>query len=247
MARANGMKRPQGTLRGQVRGMKQSASGPEVPKGGTPHQQIWWPLHHTGLGYGVSMPLDSHPEVARLLGLVIERWNAIEATLASSLAVLLDGNDHAARAIIYSMNATSVRIAMVRAVAREVVPDGPEKRGFLYLLDKINDLQKERNELIHGEYWHADLNDLELVTIRPMNAEPISYRSVTDIDLQKHIAACEEREFQLSLAIDRNPKRNVPNLQQMRSRALSLCKTRHAQAMESNRERQLPRPRSSRG
>jgi hypothetical protein len=190
----------------------------------TSHQQTWWPLHHQGVGHSVNMPLDSNPEFAHLLGKVVERWASLESELMRCLAALLDDNEPAARAIIYSLNSTSNRIGIVKAVARELLPDGPEKSGFVWLLDKINDLQKERNGFIHGEYWHAGNSGLELMLIRPSNPTPVTIRPVRENDLKRHLALCEEWEFQLSLARDENPERRVPNMTRIRQRALSRCR-----------------------
>jgi hypothetical protein len=191
----------------------------------TPHQQTWWPLHHAGLSQTTSTPLDSISKFAQLLGLILERWTLIENELSRCLAALLDGNREAADAIIYSLNSTSIRIAMVRAVARRLMPDGPEKIGFVYLLDRVNDLQKQRNEYIHGEYWHHDFesdDSLDLINFRPMNASPITQRRITPKHLSDHLALCEERELQLSLARAEHPEHNVPQKSSIRSRALSL-------------------------
>jgi hypothetical protein len=203
----------------------------------TPHQQTWWPIRHPGLVQSVSMPFDSNPDFAHTLGMILERWTVLESTLANALACFIDDNEIAARAILYSLNATRVRIQMVRNVARELMPDGPEKRGFIWLLDKISDHQGQRNEYIHGEYWHnQDASGFDLVMIRPMNSETFTIRPVTLDDLKAHIAKCDEYEFCLSLAIDPEPEGNVPNMTRVRSRELSRYNSRHAPAMVRSRE-----------
>lgn|GEM_PF-4938850 len=171
----------------------------------------WWPLHHSDLAISSHMPLDANPEFARALGTILERWTLLESTLAEALACVLEVDSRAASAVIYSLNSTSNRIAIVRSVTREVVPEGPEKRAFIYLLDKINQLQKRRNELIHGEYWHGEMDRLDLALIRPMNAVPFELQPITLDQLQEHAKKVEEREIQLRLAIDPRPERNMPN------------------------------------
>lgn len=153
---------------------------------------------------------DRNPEFARLLGIMLERWSFLERELAISLSHLLDGNSDAAFAIIYSMNATKVRIELVRSVARSVMPDGPEKSGLLYLLDKINKLARERNEFVHGEYAGAEGGQLERLLLRPMNATPFELQIVSHVDLQKHISAVELRFLQLQMINAKDVRHWVP-------------------------------------
>jgi hypothetical protein len=122
------------------------------------------------------------------------------------LSALLDDNEIAARAIIYSLNSTSNRIAIVRAAACALMLEGPERRAFVWMLDKINTLQKRRNELVHGEYWHGDDNSLDLMLIRPMNKETFVVQPVHLDQVKEHVAKCEEWEFRLSLACDPQPR-----------------------------------------
>lgn len=173
--------------------------------------QIWWPLHHSGMAYSSHMPLDSNPDYARALGTILERWTLLESTMARVLGCVLEIEDQPARAVLYSLNSTSNRIAIVRSMAQEMVPEGPEKRGFLYLLEKINHLQKRRNELIHGEYWHGDKDKLDLILIRPMDKLAFEIQPIDLTQLQEHAKKVEAREIQLSLAIDPEPQRNIPN------------------------------------
>jgi hypothetical protein len=205
--------------------------------------QIWWPLHHTGIAYSSHMPLDSNPEYARALGSILERWTGLESTLARALACVLEIEDRPARAVLYSLNSTSNRIGIVRSVTQEMVPEGPEKRCFVHLLDKINDLQKRRNELIHGEYWHGDKDKLDLVLIRPMNKKPLEIQPIQLAQLQEHANKVEAREIQLSLAIDPEPQNNMPNTYwQIRNEQLQK-NWFHEQAMAKSRgEPPPPRP-----
>jgi hypothetical protein len=154
-------------------------------------------------------PFDARPEFATLLGRIIERWNAVEYELALSLGHLLDGNFRAAKAIIYSLNATTVRIQLVEAVASELMPEGPELDGFLYLLNNLRNLARERNEYVHGEFWHAYHDGLDLVIIRPATKQRTTVTRVTENRLQAHIDNVEYRTDQLGLINAENPEWHV--------------------------------------
>jgi len=190
------------------------------------------------------MPLDSHPEFARLLGIMIERWSILEGTLATALACMIDGNDQAARTILYTLNATGNRIAMVKAVARAVVPDGPERRGLIWLLDRIHDLQQERNKYVHGQLWHAThATGLDLFNFRPTTATPETIERISVRNLEEHVRKVDEAEFQLSLAIDPDPQRNVPPLMCKRRKPSHTTMLR-VEAMASFRGAPPPPPQS---
>ena len=158
----------------------------------------------------------------------------MEGQLAQALACMIDDNHDAARTILYTLNATANRIAIVKAVTRAVVPDGPEKRGFVWLLDRINDLQKERNKYVHGELWHADLDKLDLFSFRPTNANVETIERVSAEGLKEHIRKCDEAEFQLGLAIDPEPQRNIPTLPCRRHKP-SQTRILHIEATASTR------------
>jgi len=78
-------------------------------------------------------------------------------------------------------------------------------------LGKINDLQKRRNELIHGEYWHGSNNTLDLILIRPSNNKPEETQPVHLSQLKEHAQKVQDREIQLDLAISQEPQNNMPN------------------------------------
>jgi hypothetical protein len=175
----------------------------------TPHQQTWWPLLYPVPNLTLATPFEFKPDYARLLGVILERWTLIEEELTNSLGALLDGNYAAAEVILYGLNATSMRIEMVRAVARHLMPEMPEKSGFLWLLDKINDLQKQRNELIHGQYYaDPDLEDgLYMRVIRPFNSKIVTERRVTIALLKDHVRTAHVRWVQLIIANAEDPTR----------------------------------------
>jgi hypothetical protein len=172
----------------------------------TPSKRHWYPVLTAGLTGTPKLPLDRNPDFAQMLGVIIEHWTWLEEQLCQSFAHLLDGNGPAARAIFYSLNATSVRIGMVRSVAREVMPEGPERTDFIWLLDRINDLSKKRNDYIHGEYHHSVKDQLELIVVRPANAEVVRSEYVTVAALKKHVENVDYCALALSIANEPDPK-----------------------------------------
>ena len=143
--------------------------------------QTWWPLRFGGDWHPqLGLSFDQFPEFARLLGLMLERWALIEGEIATSLSHLLDGNEEAATAIIYGLPTTRSRLEITRAVARAVMPDGPEKSGFLFLIDKIKDLSERRNQYVHGEFHGTgEGGKLEMLTIRPLSTNSRERRKVS--------------------------------------------------------------------
>jgi len=176
----------------------------------TPSKQTWGPLRLRAGTISNNLPLDNIPEFTTLIGSIIERWTVVEDELTKTLEHLLDGNSVAANAILYSLNSTSMRITVVRALARAVVPDGPELRGLLYLLDAINDLSKERNDYVHGQFWQtAEFDKVSLVLIRPTAAKPLNVERIGKERLERHRTQVELRINQLSFANSSYPELNT--------------------------------------
>lgn len=144
-------------------------------------------------------PFDSEPEFARLIGLVVERWSLLEKRLAGTLACLLDGNKTAAEVIFYTVVSNKTRLDIIEALAKKLVPDGPEKDGVLKLLDRADRLNKSRNNIIHGEY-HTGMNGLDRLSIRPLAKETRQWTPIGVSEITQHLQAVEKLELAFSFA-----------------------------------------------
>jgi len=137
---------------------------------------------------------------------MLEAWSALQSELAVSLGHLLESSMDGAHAVLYSLNSEKTRLDLVKGVARATMPDGPEKRGFLYLIERLLDLASQRNTFVHGEIWHNDEGDgLTVHSIRP---QARAYRTVAALDevaLKDHIVKVRLREAQLAIANAENP------------------------------------------
>lgn len=172
----------------------------------TPSARTWWPLRAPARSIVFSTPLDANHDLTHSLGILLDRWSHIEAELYTTFCHLLDGNKTAARAILYSLNSTKTKLAMIETVVQAVVPSGPEKEGLIYLLDKIRGLNNERNEYVHGEYW-VQGSGSALRNVRPQSSTPITYRTVSPKTILAHVSQVEHRMMQLVLLNEEEPER----------------------------------------
>lgn len=119
--------------------------------------------------------------------------------LAGTLACLLDGNKTAAEVIFYTVVSNKTRLDIIEALAKKLVPDGPEKDGVLKLLDRADRLNKSRNNIIHGEY-HTGMNGLDRLSIRPLAKETRQWTPIGVSEITQHLQAVEKLELAFSFA-----------------------------------------------
>lgn len=99
-------------------------------------------------------PLEHEPEFIAGIGLITVRWAALEHELEGLLGSLLK-IEPAGEKTLHAVVSFAARLALVRALVSASLADGTAKRAALALLDKIGDMWRARNFLLHSHYVYA--------------------------------------------------------------------------------------------
>lgn len=154
-------------------------------------------------------PVDENPEFTQMLGRLTARWAAVEDEMATSLGHLLNGQRNAAITILYTIGSFKARSDIVRSMVLNHMPNGPEKKEILNIMEKLSDLSKHRNKLIHGQYVGVK-SGLVRITIAPGTKTPTERTTISTTIVADHIKRVEWWTHQLKLMNATNTRAHHP-------------------------------------
>ena len=99
-------------------------------------------------------PLEPEPALIAGVGLITVRWALLESVLSDVLGSLLLAQD--GDPAYYAMGAFSQRLAMVRGALRASILQPLHRRIADAILDRVAELWKARNSLIHSHYVYRE-------------------------------------------------------------------------------------------
>lgn len=95
---------------------------------------------------------DQYLKILRLLGQVVTDWAELDSNLVALLCHMADCNEDIGTIIYHALDSFAPKLSILKALALHAVKDENEKKKLLCLLDRLNDLHKARNDLIHASY-----------------------------------------------------------------------------------------------
>lgn len=162
----------------------------------------WFPLVADVKRLQPMYAIDNHEDHLTLLGKLLARWAHLERLLCKALAHLLDENYDAALAIYYAPNNLGVRIDILRATIKQVMPEGKPHDGMLHILERIERLSRARNKYVHSMPFSEDgAKTPYLLDIRTTREKVVDFNQYPISNLEDHIRLVEEVSSRLVLAM----------------------------------------------
>jgi hypothetical protein len=91
-------------------------------------------------------------QILYLIGHVVVAWSALDDPLIRLLASLVRCKLRPAGVMYYALNGFKTRCDLLRALAKHNLKNKKEQASLLQFLDKLIELAKVRNDIIHADY-----------------------------------------------------------------------------------------------
>ena len=130
--------------------------------------------------------IEAHPDILQVIGEIAVRWSMVELYLTVTLSALV-GDHQAADTILNSLGSFKARCDVVRNSVTELMADGDVKEELLWLLSKIQDAHKARNDTIHAMWGIDPLTEKASRYVRrPGTKTPFRMEHVNKATLKEH-------------------------------------------------------------
>lgn len=99
--------------------------------------------------------IEQLPDVARWVGRIVVNWSGVELQLALALGSMLGVESDAAVAVFLSLRNHRAQRDALKAAASKAL-NGDDQTLFFALLDVHSELDKQRNDAVHGVWGQAE-------------------------------------------------------------------------------------------
>lgn len=160
-----------------------------------------------GFVFGAREIEQDFPDEAMALGVITILWNRLELRLKSMFEAIMGDQRAFATALWDSQNTHRGRFKLLE-LARDTVPLTAKRRALLQeILDRVEDLSRRRNTLIHGEFVVEQFNGVDLLARTHRGAKEPTYTPSDMTSLNKMIEALRETDAIIgALSLDYLPK-----------------------------------------
>ncbi len=110
--------------------------------------------------------LAEHPDHARMLGMLVASWNALESYWAGVVTVVCNADGHIIHAMLYALESPRARLHAIRAALELLVDDEVELAEIASAMDETEKVLTKRNNLAHARYMAAEDGSLRIVRLK---------------------------------------------------------------------------------